>query len=270
VPVAVSGVATYLADSMQFMLEYGCRLFDGGCHCIMPSFRADPPDASHLGQFIHAEAEIPGDLEVLIDYVTGYVRSLATAILDEHEDRLMELRGEGSQLHGAAEERAFARVTFDEAACLLDADPRYIATVNGGRVLTRLGEQRLIKLLGPFVWVTHFDAVSVPFYHASSPEDPSVAVNADLLFGMGEIVGSGQRHRDGAEVRAGLTMRGVPSSEYDWYCRMKDRWPMLTSGFGLGVDRFLLWVLNHDDIRDLPLVSRVDETPAWPPAVDRP
>jgi asparaginyl-tRNA synthetase len=45
---------------------------------------------------------------------------------------------------------------------------------------------------------------------------------------------------------------------------------MRTSGFGMGVERFLMWVLNHDDIRDIPLVSRLNEPKAWPEAVLRP
>ena len=32
VKVNLEGVDTYLADSMQFMLEYGCRLTSNGCY----------------------------------------------------------------------------------------------------------------------------------------------------------------------------------------------------------------------------------------------
>jgi uncharacterized protein DUF4145 len=46
--------------------------------------------------------------------------------------------------------------------------------------------------------------------------------------------------------------------------------PMRTSGFGLGIERFLLWVLGHDDIRDIPLVPRGEESLMWPESVDTP
>ena len=39
VKVNLEGIDTYLADSMQFLLEYGCRLTDNGVYYIMPSFR---------------------------------------------------------------------------------------------------------------------------------------------------------------------------------------------------------------------------------------
>ncbi|MGO4431424.1 asparaginase, partial [Streptomyces sp. MCAF7] len=73
VPVTVGGVDTYLPDSQQFLLEYGCRLAPSGCYSLTTSFRGERPDATHLNQYMHSEAEIPGGLEELIDYVEGYV-----------------------------------------------------------------------------------------------------------------------------------------------------------------------------------------------------
>lgn len=37
---------------------------------------------------------------------------------------------------------------------------------------------------------------------------------------------------------------------------MKDSFPLKTAGYGMGVERFLLWVLGHDDIRDLQILPR--------------
>ena len=42
----------------------------------------------------------------------------------------------------------------------------------------------------------------------------------------------------------------------DWYVEMREIAPMRTSGFGMGSERFLLWLLQHDDIRDLQLLCR--------------
>lgn len=272
VPVSVNGVDTYLADSMQFMLEYGCRLSEDGCHNILPCFRGDLPDAAHLGQFVHSEAEIPGGLEALIGYVTDYVRSMAAAVLVEHGAALAAALGDVSHLERAvAADRGFQRLTFREAATLLgDEEGLVVTDGGGGRSLSRAGERRVMETTGEFVWLTHFDHVSVPFYQAFADGDERIAANADLLFGIGEVVGAGERHITGEQVRKALAQHGVREEEYAWYVRMKDEAPMRTSGFGLGVERFLLWVLRHDDIRDLPLVSRIGEPQRWPASVDRP
>ena len=55
VEIELFGDRTFLADSMQFYLEYGCRMAPAGCWYFMPSFRGEEPDARHLNQFMHSE-----------------------------------------------------------------------------------------------------------------------------------------------------------------------------------------------------------------------
>src|SRR6476646_3425695 len=56
-PVSVDlfGERTYLADSMQFHLEYLLRQGAKGVFYIMPTFRGEDPDHRHLNQFFHSE-----------------------------------------------------------------------------------------------------------------------------------------------------------------------------------------------------------------------
>ncbi len=271
VPVDVGGIQTFLADSAQFLLEYGCRLAPGGCYCILPSFRAEKPDATHLSQFVHSEAEIPGGLDDLIAHVEAYVRFLAARILHESGSVLADAIGDVGHLERmAGSDGAFARLTFREAVSLLSDDPGFLNGAGGAWAITRRGEQRLLDVAGEFVWITHFDHLSVPFFQAFADDGHRSACNADLLFGVGEVVGGGERHATGTDVRTALRLHKVPESDYSWYARMKDRLPMRTSGFGLGMERFLLWVLRHEDIRDIPFVSRIDEELDWPSRVERP
>ena len=55
VKINLNGVPTYLADSMQFLLEYGNRFCKNGVWYIMPSFRGEQEDERHLSQFYHSE-----------------------------------------------------------------------------------------------------------------------------------------------------------------------------------------------------------------------
>jgi len=271
VRVQVNGVDTYLQDSMQFLLEYGCRLAPGGCWTIMPSFRGEAPDSAHLNQFTHSEAEIPGDLEDLMDYVDGYVKALAWAILDEHGDRLAATRGDISHLQRmACHAGPFARVTLKEAVHIVGDVEGCVRDENLWRSLTRKGERLLMDRVNEFVWLHHLDTLSVPFYQAFGDDEAHTARAADLLFGVGEVVGSGERHADAGLLRKSIALHNVHEEDYDWYVSMREELPMRTSGFGMGVERFLMWVLDHDDIRDIPLVSRVAEPEAWPRVIARP
>ena len=271
VPVTVAGVRTYLADSMQFALEYGCRLAPGGCYTIMPSFRGEKPDETHLGQFTHSEAEIPGDLEDLIRYVNGYVKALATAIMERAGERLEATGRETTHLRRMIDHTGpFARLTFEEAVAIVGDTDGTVRDAGTWRTFTRKGERLLMERVSEFVWVHHFDNLAVPFYQAFGDDEARTAKAADLYFGMGEVVGAGERHRDATQLRRSMALHGINEAEYDWYARMKQELPMVTSGFGMGIDRFLMWVLRHDDIRDVPLISRVGEPEEWPAAVVRP
>lgn len=251
VPVEIGGVDTYLADSMQFMLELGCRLSDDGCYYVMPSFRGEDADESHLCQFYHSEAELPTDLPGIMSVVDDYVDHLARHLLDVAADRITAAAG--SVDHVTAHlQRATPRVTFDEAVSMLPSvGPEFVAHhAGGGRSLTRVAEQELMRQVEGSVWVTHMDHMTVPFYQAFA-DDESTSLSADLLIGVGETVGCGQRHVDAEQVRRALHAHGVAEEPYSWYVEMREMRPMLTSGFGLGMERFLMWVLRHDDIRDL-------------------
>ena len=263
VPVVVEGVQTYLSDSAQFLLEYGCRLAPHGTYCLLPSFRADPPDETHLSQFTHSEAELPGGLDDVISYVEGYVRHLAGAVIDECGSALAASVGDVSHVERLAQSGNLPRVTHAEAF-------EFLASVGAAPELTRTAERHLLSHFGEFFWLTHAEHLSVPFYQAFDGEDNSRARNGDLYFGLGEIVGAGERHVSADRLRLALRQRGIAAEDYDWYLRMKHERPMLTSGFGLGVERFLAWLLRHDDVRDIPIVSRVGESEDWPSRVDRP
>jgi aspartyl/asparaginyl-tRNA synthetase len=71
-------------------------------------------------------------------------------------------------------------------------------------------------------------------------------------------------------LRKSMARHDVNEQEYAWYVRMRKDLPMVTAGFGMGIERFLMWVLSHDDIRDVPLMSRLNEPAAFPAAVTRP
>ena len=125
----------------------------------------------------------------------------------------------------------------------------------GFRNITKKGEEALIDYYNGCVWITNFDIKAVPFYQSTNT-DKRYANNADLLIGIGETVGAGERYRTGKEVREALKLHQVSEDEYKWYIEMKDKYPMKTSGFGMGIERFILWLTKKDDIRDCQILPR--------------
>ena len=255
VEIELFGQKTYLADSMQFMLEYGCRYFSEGCFYLMPSFRGEHADERHLCQFYHSEAEIPGHLADVIALVEEYIRYLCAAFLQNTPKLIEERTGNLDHIKALEKKQTFPRISFDEAVALLrDVDGGLKKYSNGLLVITSIGEEALLKRFNGVVWLVHMDKHIVPFYQSSS--DGIHADCADLLLGIGETVGCGERHYSGKEVVQALEEHKVDVAPYEWYIKMKEEYPMKTAGFGMGTERFILWLLQHNDIRDCQLLPR--------------
>ena len=261
VRIEIQGISTYLADSQQFALELMCRLAKTGCYYIMPSFRGEANDERHLGQFVHSEAELSGDLANIQKTVEDYLRSLARFFLKEFAADIAAAAGTTAHVETLAmTSRPFQSIRFAEAVTILGdyADGITVDADGTWRTLSSAGERELLRRLGQFTWVTHFDELAVPFYQAVEDDGTGrqVARNADLLFGIGETVGAGERHVTGMAVRDAIQRHGLSQHAYEWYITMRDKTPMLTSGFGMGVERFLLWLLDHNDVRDMMMLVR--------------
>lgn len=257
VKVNIEGIDTYLADSMQFFLEFACRINKTGAYYVAPSFRGELADERHLCQFYHSEAEIIGELPDVMSLCQDYLKHLVKHYLKTCSKEIELYAGTTKHLNDFLKiVDSIPKCTFDEAVKILNDKEGDIKHFDGYRTITKQGEKKLMAHFGGYVWLTHFDHLSVPFYQQFDKNDKTKAVNADLLMGIGETIGSGQRHRNGNEALKALNMHEVTVEPYQWYINLKNEVEVQTSGFGLGVERFFLWMLNHNDIRDMQLVPR--------------
>ena len=124
----------------------------------------------------------------------------------------------------------------------------YIEYEDGWRNITRKAEKELIEIYGGIVWITNYDELAVPFYQKLDSNIKGTTRNADLLMGIGETVGCGERHETDKELMESLEKHCVKPDEYEWYIEMKKYYPCQTSGFGMGVER-LLNALESENIK---------------------
>lgn len=257
VEIRIENTITKLTDSAQFHLEYGCRAWKQGCFYYGHSFRDEEPDERHLAQFSHAEAEIIGTLDDVKKLVECYVKYVTKSIWVNAEMFLKEVPNVKSRIERLLESKhPFQSISFHEACRILEGHSDVLKKCKkGGNRITPRGERILLKELGDFVWVECWDRMTVPFYQAYDRKR-EVALNADLLFGIGEVVGAGQRHECAEDLSIALKEHDLSEKDYEWYIAMKKKFPMETSGFGMGVERYLMWLLGIKDIRSLEVFPR--------------
>ncbi len=262
VKINLEGVQTYLADSMQFLLEYGCRLTEKGVYYIMPSFRGEKADERHLCQFYHSEAEIKGDLKDVMNLIEQYIKYLSKQVVKKLGTEIGAMIGDISHIEKIANYKGhFPTLTFDQAEKELKKHhpndiEKFIEYNDGWRNITHKGEQEIMKYHGGIVWIKNYDILTVPFYQKFDQRIKGTTKNADLLLGIGETVGCGERHDNYEEIIESLKIHNVSEDEYKWYISMKKERPLATAGFGMGTERFFMWILKCDDIRNMQICPR--------------
>jgi asparaginyl-tRNA synthetase len=82
---------------------------------------------------------------------------------------------------------------------------------------------------------------------------PGPTVSAmDILFpGIGEIVGGSQREERLDVLEARMKEMGVPAEELWWYLDTRRFGTVPHAGFGMGLERFVLFVTGMGNIRDV-------------------
>lgn len=249
---------TYLADSMQFHLEYMLRLLPEGVWYIMPTFRGEDHDARHLNQFFHSEAEIIGSFQDVQKLVNEYVHHLTAWALHHYKKDIELFSGTTKHLEDFLDkQKNIPSISFEDAKKIIPVNIDGIETIAQGiEKVTHAGEAYLADYFGGAVWLTDPPYKSVPFYQAHN-EGRNTATCGDLILGKREIVGAGQRHTDAGSLERAMTELQIDPTEYAWYIRMKKEYPLQTSGFGLGIERYVAWLFGHDDIRDIHIIPRL-------------
>lgn len=255
VKVNIRNKDIYLADSMQFSLEIATRLNKKGAYYIMPSFRGENMDSRHLNEFVHSEVEIKGNLSDIMSLAERYIKYLIKGLKENCKEEIIDICGSMDHLEKVLNSQ-FEKIRFEDAMNeLSDIDGSFKELSNGIFSITSIGENELIKRYGDFVWITHMPYKSVPFYQAKEPES-DFSMTGDLLAGIGETLGCGQRVLTVKDAKDSLDAHNVSEDGYKWYIEMREIKTVQTSGFGLGIERFILWLLKHNDIRDCTLLIR--------------
>lgn len=281
IPIKFGELNTYLVDSSQFGFE-PLLLFKNldKVHCYLPSMRGEDFDSRHLNQFYHLEMEITGTLEELLPKIEKLVKKLAETFLlmENIIDKVSsDPQKTKEYLSNICRMKKFPSITFDQAVDILveNGKKRLVNFTKARRDISSMGEIELMKILklATPIWVTNFDRDRVPFYQKPDPNNSDKTINADLLFPPiivgsfgGEIIGSGQRQDNREEMYDSLKRQNnISSKNYEWYINLRQNNNYKkTSGFGLGVERFITWALGNNNIRDAILYPRLKNIKTYP------
>ena len=82
--------------------------------------------------------------------------------------------------------------------------------------------------------------------------------------GYGEIIGGGERIEDYKTLLARIEEEGLDPEDYKWYLDLRKYGAVQHAGFGLGVERMVMWVCKLEHIRDAIAFPRLVRRKPYP------
>ena len=256
----------------------------GKVYTFGPTFRAENSNTTrHLAEFWMIEPECAFmDLHGDMDLAEGLCKHLIARVLKNSMDDLqfLDARLAEEESQKPKEQRSemglidrlkfvlenpFERITYDDAInILLRSKPfqkgQFRFPVEWGIDLQSEHERYLVeKHFKKPVIVTGYPAKIKAFYmRTNAPGDLGYSEKGktvaamDVLFpGIGEIIGGSQREERLEVLEARMKEMNVPTEELWWYLDTRRFGTVPHAGFGLGLERFVLFVTGMGNIRDV-------------------
>ena len=205
-----------------------------------------------------AFAELPEVMETaeeMIKYVVRAVLEECPAEMDFFE-KFVE-SGLKAKLANIVES-SFAVLEYTHAIELLKkADVKFQFPVEWGCDLQTEHEKYITEqVYKKPVFVVNYPKEIKSFYMKQNPDGKTVAATDLLVPGIGEIIGGSEREADPDKLLAAMQARNMDLAAYEQYLDLRKFGTAPHGGFGLGFDRFVMYVTGMENIRDVVLFPR--------------
>lgn len=253
-----------LSVSGQLEGEVAAMAF-GKIYTFGPSFRAECSNTPrHVAEFWHVEPEIAfAELPDVIEVVESSIKYVVKAALERCPDELafFDKNFENGLIEKLTRlvSEDFGVVTYTEAIEILKkADVKFEFPVEWGGDLATEHEKYLAEVaFGKPVFVTDYPKEIKSFYMKQNPDGKTVAATDLLAPGVGEIIGGSEREADLDKLLNAMRERGMSTAEYENYIDLRRFGSTPHGGFGLGLERLVMYVTGIENIRDVILYPRV-------------
>ncbi|KAJ3232964.1 hypothetical protein HDU81_002584 [Chytriomyces hyalinus] len=269
------GEEAYLTQSSQLYLETTLPSV-GDSFCIAESFRAENSHTRrHLSQFSHCEAEYAFiDFDELLQNIEDMICGVVDAVLNDPlgAQIMKELNPDFKP-----PSRPFKRMPYTDAIAWLN-ERNIINEKTGkpfefGEDIPESPERRMTDTINEPIFLCKFPVEIKSFYMKRCDKDRRLTDSVDVLMpGVGEIVGGSMRISDFQELMDAYKREGIDADPYYWFTDQRKYGTCEHGGFGLGVERFIAWLLNCYSVRETccrSTYSNLSEDALTPPSFVR-
>lgn len=268
------GRSTNLTVSGQLEGELGATAL-GEIYTFGPTFRAENSNTTrHLAEFWMIEPEMAFyELKDNMDLAEEFLKYLINYALEQCLDDLKFLsnRLQQEEKNKPEDQRSmelieklqfvlnndFIRCTYTEAIDILKSSKTYKKgkfqyPVEWGVDLQSEHERYLVEkhFQKPVILINYPKEIKA-FYMKQNDDGKTVAAMDVLFPQIGEIIGGSEREADYNKLMTRMEEMGIPAKEMWWYLDTRRFGTVPHAGFGLGFERFILFVTGMGNIRDV-------------------
>ena len=270
------GQKTHLTVSGQLEAELGALAF-GEVYTFGPTFRAENSNTSrHLAEFWMIEPEVAfADLidnmnlaEEFLKFCIKYVIAnysedleFLSIRLKEEEKTLPQNQRSTMSLIERLQfviDHDFERITYRDAINILrDSKPnkkkkfKYLIDDFGADLQSEHERYLVEKKFKKPVIITDYPKKIKAFYMRVNDDNQTVRAMDVLFPGIGEIIGGSQREERFEQLRDRMLEMDISEKELWWYLETRKFGTCPHSGFGLGFERFVMFVTGMKNVRDV-------------------
>ncbi len=236
----------------------------GKIYTFGPSFRAENSNTTrHVAEFWHIEpevafAELPDIIEIAEDMIKSIVKEVLEKCPAELEffENFFE-QGLKDKLRNLVE-NDFAVLEYTEAIEILKkSGKKFEYLVEWGCDLQTEHERYITEeVFKKPVFIVNYPKDIKAFYMKQNSDGKTVAATDLLVPGVGEIIGCSERETDYDKLVKIMKERNMDLEEYRDYLDLRKFGSAPHSGFGLGLERLLMYVTGIGNIRDVILYPR--------------
>jgi asparaginyl-tRNA synthetase len=251
------GKATNLTVSGQLQVETYAMAFRS-VYTFGPTFRAENSNTQrHASEFWMIEpeiafADIHDDMKLaedMVQYVVKYVLDHCPNEVD-FCDQFVE-KGLKEKLQKVVTTK-FKAVTHHDAIALLKASGEtFENTPEFGEDLATEHEKYLTRHFNGPVFVIDWPKEIKAFYMRVNPDGKTVAAMDLLVPGSGELIGGSQREERLDVLEKRMDELHIDKTGYWWYLDLRRYGGCKHAGFGMGLERMIMYVTGVDNIRDV-------------------
>ncbi len=224
-----------------------------------PAFRAENSHTSrHASEFWMIEPEIAfADLEDDMDLIEDMVKYCIDYVLENAPEEMnffnTMIDKDAINRITKVKNSQFRRMTYTEAINILEGvkDRFDNKRIYWGMDLESEHERYICEeVVGGPVFLTDYPKEIKAFYMRVNDDGKTVAACDLLVPGIGELVGGSQREERYDVLCQTMKEKEMQTENLQWYMDLRRFGGCKHAGFGLGFDRFLMYLTGVQNIRD--------------------